>query len=224
MDDAGRHVPPEGMGVRRLIRDKGFDGRPDGVDDGGMQCKHGSVHRSSGVGNARSMSGPSRRPVDPSPSSRAIHPDRAASDDDRVDTVREETPVAKVRRNEPCPCGSAQKAKRCCLSPHRRAAATEARRAFRDLCRDVAPDLDGVDRVEFDELFHEAIHLPELDLSLQVRLPALSSPAIERARAALHDDDTDTFDDALWDVARQLDTPQRRLDLARAIIDYRNAG
>jgi SEC-C motif len=162
--------------------------------------------------------------VDPSPSSPAIHPDRASGDDDRVDTVREETPMAKVRRNEPCPCGSAKKAKRCCLSPQRRAAATEARRAFRDLCHDVAPDLDGVDRPEFDELFHEAIHLPELDLSLQIRLPALSSPAIERARAALHDDNTDTFDDALWDVAEQLDTPQRRLDLARAIIDYRNAG
>jgi hypothetical protein len=132
--------------------------------------------------------------------------------------------MAKVRRNEPCPCGSAKKAKRCCLSPERRAAATQVRRAFRDLCQDVARDLDGVDRAEFDDLFHEAIHLPELDLSLQVRLPALSSPAVERARAALNDDDTDAFDDALWDVAEQLDTPQRRLALARAILDYRDAG
>jgi hypothetical protein len=132
--------------------------------------------------------------------------------------------MAKVRRNEPCPCGSAKKAKRCGFSPERRAAATEVRRVFRDLCADVAPDLDGVDRAEFDELFHEAIHLPELDLSLQVRLPELSSAAIERARTALYEDDTDAFDDALWNVAEQLDTPQRRLGLARAVIDYRNAG
>jgi hypothetical protein len=132
--------------------------------------------------------------------------------------------MAKVRRNEPCPCGSAKKAKRCCFSSERLAAATEARRAFRDLCQDAAGHLNGVGRAEFDELFHDAIHLPELDLSLQVRLPALSSPAVERARAALNDDETDAFDDALWEVAVQLGTPQRRLALAHAIVEYRNAG
>jgi hypothetical protein len=139
-------------------------------------------------------------------------------------TSRKEMAMAKIRRNEPCPCGSAKKAKRCCLSSERRGAATEAHRAFRDLCQDVARDLDGVDRADFDDLFHEAIHLPELDLSLQARLPALSSPAIERARAALDNEDTDAFDDALWEVAQQLDTPQRRLALARAVVECRNAG
>ena len=132
--------------------------------------------------------------------------------------------MAKVRRNEPCSCGSAQKAKRCCFSSERLAAAAEARRAFLELCQELAGDLDGVGRAEFDELFQDAIHLPEFDLSLQVRLPALSSPTIERARAALDDEDTDAFDEALWDVAEQLDSPSRRLALARAVVECRNAG
>ena len=139
-------------------------------------------------------------------------------------TSREQIVMAKVRRNEPCSCGSAQKAKRCGFSSERLAAAAEARRAFLELCQELAGDLDGVGRAEFDELFQDAIHLPELDLSLQVRLPALSSPTIERARAALDDEDTDAFDEALWDVAEQLDSPSRRLALARAVVECRNAG
>jgi hypothetical protein len=97
------------------------------------------------------------------------------------------------------------------------------RRDFRGLCQQVAEDLEDVERSEFRELFHEAMHLPELDLSLQVRLPKVLSPEIERARRLLDDDD-DAFDDALFEVARQLDTSQRRLELAHAIITLRDAG
>ena len=132
--------------------------------------------------------------------------------------------MAKIRRNDPCPCGSKQKAKRCCYSSERLAADSQVRRAFRELCQQVARDLRDVERAEFDELFHQAIHLPELDLSLQVRLPKVISPEIERARAALDDEDEDAFDDALWEVAPQFDTPPRRLELARAIIALRDAG
>lgn len=138
--------------------------------------------------------------------------------------VTEEVAMAKVKRNEPCPCGSTKKAKRCCFSTERVAEAAEVRRAFQILCKEAAPALVDVERLEFDELFHQAIHLPELDLSLQVCLPTLFSPAIERARAALEDDDIDAFDDALWEVAEEMDTPERRLAMARAIIALRDAG
>lgn len=132
--------------------------------------------------------------------------------------------MAKVGRNDPCPCGSAKKAKRCCWSPERLTDDAQVHRAFQDLCREAATDLDDVERAQFYELFSEAIHLPELDLSLQVRLPTVFPPAIERARAALDDEDTETFDDALWEVAEQLDTPRRRLELAQAVIALRDAG
>jgi SEC-C motif len=132
--------------------------------------------------------------------------------------------MAKVQRNHPCPCGSGAKAKRCCYTIERLSADAEVRRSFDTLCRHVAADLTDVDREEFAELFHEAIHLPEVDLSLQVRLPALSSPDIERARAALDGDDLDAFDEALFAVAETLDTPAQRLELARAILKLRDAG
>ena len=132
--------------------------------------------------------------------------------------------MAKIGRNDPCPCGSAKKAKRCCFSSERLVAEADVCRCLDDLSRQVLGDLDGIDRADIDALFYEAIHLPGLDLSLQVRLPALSSPAVERARAALDDDDTEAFDDALREVVEQLDTPERRLDLARAIVAFKEAG
>lgn len=138
--------------------------------------------------------------------------------------VIEEVVMAKIRRNEPCPCGSTKKAKRCCFSVERLAETAEVRRAFEALCKQVAPALRDVERVEFDELFRQAIHLPEIDLSVQVSLPALSSPAVEQARASLAADDTDTFDAAVWEIAEELGTPQRRLALAHAIIALRDAG
>lgn len=47
---------------------------------------------------------------------------------------------------------------------------------------------------------------------------------LERARATLDDEDTETFDDALWEVAEQLDTPRRHLGLAQAVIALKDAG
>lgn len=132
--------------------------------------------------------------------------------------------MAKVGRNDPCPCGSEKKAKRCCFSSERRSTEAEVRTAFRELCRQVATDLRDVEDDEFHELFYRAMRLPEIDLSLQVRLPKVFSPETERARTALEDGDGEAFDDALWEVARQLDTPQQRLDLALAITALRDTG
>ena len=132
--------------------------------------------------------------------------------------------MAKIGRNDPCPCASARKAKHCCYSADRLASEARARSAFRDLCQQAAEDLTDVDREELAELFHEALHLPETDLSLQIRLPTIFSLEIERARAAADDDDDDAFDEAVIEVARQLNTTERRLELARAIVAMRGAG
>jgi len=133
--------------------------------------------------------------------------------------------MAKVGRNDPCPCGSNNKAKRCCFSQERLSAAGAAQRALLELRAGCVDDLVGVDRTEFERLFHEVIHLPELDISLQVRLPVLS-PLVERARQALEEegDDGDAFLDALEELTEALDTPERRLGLARAVIALRDAG
>lgn len=132
--------------------------------------------------------------------------------------------MAKVGRNDPCPCGSKKKAKRCCYSSEHLAAEAEVRKVFRELCISAADDLEGTERADFYDLFHRAIHLPEIDLSLQVRLPKVFSPEIERARRLLEDDDEGAFDDALFEVARQLDNPHRRLELAQAIVTLKDAG
>lgn len=133
--------------------------------------------------------------------------------------------MAKVRRNDPCPCGSTNKAKRCCFSQERLSAAGATRRALLALQEGCIDDLVGVDRAGFEGLYHEVIHLPELDISLQVRLPVLS-PLVERARQALEEegDDGDPFLDAVEELAEELDTPGRRLELARAVIALRDAG
>lgn len=88
--------------------------------------------------------------------------------------------------------------------------------------RTAARRLVGVTRDEFDELFHEVVHLPEVDLALQVELPALMTPELVRARAAV--DDPDEFDAALGPVVSSLDTPTRRAELARVVVDLAEAG
>jgi hypothetical protein len=87
--------------------------------------------------------------------------------------------------------------------------------------RQAAIRLIGIGRDSFDELFHEVVHLPERDLSLQVELPALMTPELMRARAAL--DDPDEFDAALGPLVSRLDTPTRRAGLARAVLELAGA-
>ncbi len=79
-------------------------------------------------------------------------------------------------------------------------------------------------RPEFDDLLRRATSLPELNASLQVRLPTLFTWSIERAQAALEDDDDEAFDDELLEIAETLDTNEQRIELARAVIALRDAG
>jgi len=129
--------------------------------------------------------------------------------------------VAKVKRNAPCPCGSGKKAKRCCHGP---VEYLDVRIMPLEVYRDSICELGGTTRAEFDDLFGELVDLPELDLSLQVPLPNVWTPAIDRAVSALDEDDEDGFDKALSDVVSRVDTTRQRLLLARSVVLLRDAG
>jgi hypothetical protein len=75
---------------------------------------------------------------------------------------------------------------------------------------------------ELLHLFEELWGLPAVGLSLQVELPKLLSPALNRLCDAFADDDPDP---ELLDAAvGEIDTPTERARLARAVIAQRRAG
>ena len=120
--------------------------------------------------------------------------------------------MAKVQRNGPCPCGSGNKAKRCCHGPHK---FVDIRVLPLDLCQDVINDLVGTNETEMRSLFDRLLYLPELDSSLQLRLPRILTPDIDRAITALRTGDDEGFDLALEQVVPTLDTLDNRITLAR---------
>ena len=131
--------------------------------------------------------------------------------------------MAKVGRNEPCPCGSGLKAKRCCLAEED-ARVTTPRATLTRLRSEVVHSISHLDEAEFRELFDEMIYLPELDVSLHLRLPAVLTPEIEQAMSALEDSDHTHFDAALDAAALALNTFERRLELAEAVLALRDRG
>ena len=124
--------------------------------------------------------------------------------------------MAKVGRNEPCPCGSGRKAKRCCGVCGGPSEASLARAFLAHAARRAAFELRNVSDVDFAELFDRLWELPAVDLSLQVELPKLFSTALDRLCDAVADDDPDP--ELLDAVAGELDAPAERARLARAVI------
>jgi hypothetical protein len=131
-------------------------------------------------------------------------------------------PVADVGRNDVCGCGSGRKVKRCCGVRRGPRPDVVATAFLAGQARTAVARLAGVTRDDFDELFHEIVHLPQIDLALQVELPRLMTPELLRALAVVGDEDE--FDAALSPVIASLDTPVRRAGLARAVVDLTAAG
>ena len=77
---------------------------------------------------------------------------------------------------------------------------------------------------EFALLLAELVDLPCLDLSLQVELPKLLSPAVGRLCEAIAEDDEIAGDAVIEQVLVELDTPVARERLARAVIALRDTG
>jgi hypothetical protein len=134
--------------------------------------------------------------------------------------------MAGVGRNQPCPCGSGVKAKRCC-GVRRGPSEVELAKAFlREQCRASSPALRRAinDVDDLIELYEAVAELPSLDLSCQLRLPPLLTPELGRLRSAVADDDVDEIQEALPDALVQVDNPLVRADLARAVLALRAAG
>jgi hypothetical protein len=129
--------------------------------------------------------------------------------------------MAKVKRNGPCTCGSGNKAKRCCYGTGEPVHIGMLPKEVGDAA---IADLQGTDEIELRLYFDQLLDLPELDVSLQVRLPGIITPDMEQAINALRDDDGDRFDDALDKVFNAIDSPERRLALAEAVLRLRDQG
>jgi len=125
-------------------------------------------------------------------------------------------------RNQPCPCGSGRKVKRCCGEQRGPSEDQIARAHVSQLARAAADDLAGLSDQALDQLSEGLMDLPALDISLLVDLPKLISPDLQRLREAIEHDDPDWGWDALTAVAQQVDNPPQRAQLADAIARLRD--
>jgi hypothetical protein len=124
-------------------------------------------------------------------------------------------------RNQPCPCGSGRKVKRCCGERRGPSETQLARAHVALLAREAAPDIAGLSDGALHHLWEGLMDLPAADLSLLVTLPKLIGPDLQRLREAIAEDDPEWGWDALTAVAAQIDTPQQRAELAAALARLR---
>jgi SEC-C motif-containing protein len=125
-------------------------------------------------------------------------------------------------RNQPCPCGSGRKTKRCCGQTRGPSEDQLARAHVAHLARQAIPDLAGLSDRALDHLWEGLMDLPSVDFSLLVTLPKLIGPDLQRLRESIGHDDPDWGWDALTAVHQQIDTPQQRARLADAIVRLRD--
>jgi hypothetical protein len=125
-------------------------------------------------------------------------------------------------RNQPCPCGSGRKTKRCCGQQRGPSENQLARAHVAQLARQAIPDIADLSDRALDHLWEGLTDLPATDLSLLVTLPKLIGPDLQRLRESIEHDDPDWGWDALTAVAKQVDTPQQRAQLADALVQTRD--
>ena len=116
------------------------------------------------------------------------------------------------------------KVKRCCGVGRGPSDESLAVAFLRNAAREVASSAGALSEREFALLLADLVDLPCLDLSLQVELPKLLSPALGRLCEALAEDDEVAGDAVIDEVLDALDTPLERARLARAVIAAREAG
>ncbi|HEX2041979.1 MAG TPA: SEC-C metal-binding domain-containing protein [Acidimicrobiales bacterium] len=127
-------------------------------------------------------------------------------------------------RNEACPCGSGRKVKRCCGLRRGPSESDLARGWLAEQTRAAARVLRRCDEDTLADLIEQVVELPTVDLSLQLPLPRLLSPELERARTALAEEDAEGFLDTVPAAVARVDTWPVRAALARAVLARRDAG
>jgi hypothetical protein len=132
--------------------------------------------------------------------------------------------MAKIGRNALCSCGSGLKVKRCCGVVRGPSEESLSLGFLRSAAREVAGTAGALSEREFAVLLADLVDLPCLDLSLQVDLPKLLSPALGQLCEAIAEDDELAGEAVLDEVLDELDTPLERARLARAVIAMRDAG
>lgn len=131
--------------------------------------------------------------------------------------------MSRAGRNQPCPCGSARKTKRCCGTQRGPSAPDLARARLAHHATHAARTLAHVSDRRLLELFRALPDLPERDLSLLVALPELVSPELARLYRAIAADDIDQAEELLPALLERIDTPQTRAHLADAVADLKAA-
>jgi hypothetical protein len=132
--------------------------------------------------------------------------------------------MAQQGRNERCRCGSGRKVKRCCGVRRGPSDAELAKAWLYQQARSAAQMLDARSDAEVVALLDAATRLPTQDVSMQLPLPGLLSPALERLRAAIADGDPEEIDAAVPAALAEVDTPIARAGLVRAVQGLREAG
>ena len=130
--------------------------------------------------------------------------------------------MPKPGRNDPCPCGSGRKTKRCCGEQRGPAEDQLARAHLAALAHDAVHDLAHLSDEALEILWEHLFDLPTIDLSLHIKLPELITPELQQLRDAVADDDPDRGWDELRTVTDHIDTPQQRARLADAILTLRD--
>jgi hypothetical protein len=132
--------------------------------------------------------------------------------------------MAQRGRNERCPCGSGRKVKRCCGVRQGPSEAELAKAWLYQQARSAALVLDARSDAEVVALLDAAVGLPKQDVSMQLPLLGLLSPALEQLRAAVAEDDPDEVAAVLPAALAEVDTPIIRAGLVRAVQGLRDAG
>ena len=123
--------------------------------------------------------------------------------------------MRKAGRNDPCPCGSGRKVKRCCGVERGPDEDSTARAFLAEVSRDAA-GLLHVSESQFIAMMQEWSGLSAIYPSLRVRLPD-HSPAVERLAQAYVEMDADGSREPFYEVLEQADTPAERARLVRAV-------
>jgi SEC-C motif len=125
------------------------------------------------------------------------------------------TGMRKVGRNDPCPCGSGHKTKRCCGLQRGPDENSTARAFLAEVSRDAARLLN-VSESQFIAMMEQWSGLAAIYPELRVRLPD-NSPAIERLAHAYVEMDIHASRQPIHEVREEVDTPAERARLVRAV-------
>jgi len=131
--------------------------------------------------------------------------------------------MSAVGRNEPCPCGSGKKTKRCCGARRGPSDAELATAFLAARSREAAVRLVRYGLDDIHDLVDDMLDLPARHLALQLPLPRLFPPRLEALRTVI-EHDGDASDELVDSALACVDSPQQRAALARAVLELAASG